>query len=284
MRRGSSAGLSMAVAPAPYQPPRTQRSSRTPIFLLGAGLAAFAFIAVFVVGVLLTASNPGSHQVTAVVAVQDIQPRELITASMVTVTQVPAAALPPRSIVRVADIVGSTALVTIYKGQVLSESIVAASPDQIDEGVLSYLPIPQGFVAITIPTNELEGVGGYVAAGDYINMIATVNTSLFSPQNPRTVTRTVFTSVKVIRVGPPTVGPRTGQQQGVSSSLTVVVTECDAQYIDWLINNTSLKYVLLSFKDYSNTQAVADSTCPATVAPGAIGPAEADSRWGFTKP
>jgi pilus assembly protein CpaB len=247
-------------------------------------LAAFAFIAVFVVGVLLAASNPGSHQVTAVVAVQDIQQRELITASMVTVTQVPAAALPPRSIVRVADIVGNTALVTIYKGQVLSESIVAASPDQIDEGVLSYLPIPQGFVAITIPTNELEGVAGYIAAGDYINIIATVNSSLFSPQNPRTVTRTVFTPVRVIRVGPPTVGPRTGQQQGITSSLTVVVTECDAQYIDWLINNTSLKYVLLSFKDYSETQAAADSTCPATVAPSAIGPAEADSRWGFTKP
>ncbi len=273
----------MAVAPASYQPPRVKRSSRRLIFLLGAGMAVFAFIAVFVVGVVLAAGNSAGRQVTAVVALRDIQPRELITPSSVTLSQVPAAALPPHSIVQMADLVGDTALVTIYKGQVLSQSVVGASPDQIDEGTASYLPIPQGFVAITIPTNELQGVGGYVSAGDYMNVIATVNTSIFSPQDPKTVTRTVFTSIRVIRVGPPTVGPKTGQQQGVASSLTIVVSECDAQYMDWLINNASLKYVLLSYKDYAPAPATADSTCPSTVAPGVVGPAQANSRWSFTK-
>jgi pilus assembly protein CpaB len=273
----------VAVAPVPYQQPRAQKSSRTPIFLLGAGIAIFAFVAVFVIGILLAGSNAAGHQVTAVVAVRDIQPRELIDPSDVALAQVPAAALPPRSLVRMADIVGDTALVTIFKGQVLSQSVVAASPDQIGEGAVSYLPIPQGFVAMTIPTGELQGVGGYVSAGDYINVIATVNTSIFGVQNPKTVTRTVFTSVKVIRVGPPTLGPRTGEQQGVASSLTVVVSECDAQYIDWLINNATLKYVLLSYKDYSSTPASPDAACPSTVAPGVIGPAEANARWGFTR-
>ncbi len=271
----------MAIAPAPYQQPRVHRSGRTLIFVLGAGMAVFAFVAVFVVGLVLAAGNSAARQVTAVVAVRDIQPRELITPLSVTLSQVPAAALPPHSIVRMADLVGDTALVTIYKGQVLSQSVIAASPDQIDEGAVSYLPIPQGFVAITIPTNELQGVGGYVSAGDYINVIATVNTAIFSPQNPKTVTRTVFTSIRVIRVGPPTLGPKTGQQQGVSSSLTIIVSECDAQYMEWLINNASLKYALLSDKDYG-PPATADSTCPSTVAPGVVGPAQANTRWSFT--
>src|SRR5258708_18575717 len=97
------------------------------------------------------------------------------------------------------------------------------------------------------------------------------------------VTRTVFTSVRVIRVGPPTLGPKAGQQQGVSSSLTVIVSECDAQFIDWFINNASLKYVLLSYKDYAVSPASADTSCPATVAPSVVGPLQVNSRWHFTQ-
>jgi Flp pilus assembly protein CpaB len=281
----------MAVAPVPYQAPRAKRSSRTLIFVIGAGMAIFAFVAVFVVGISLAAGNSTTHQVTAVVALRDIQPRELITASSVGVSLVSAASLPPHSIVRMADLVGDTALVTIYKGQVLSQNIVANSPDQIDQGTESFLPIPQGLVAITIPTNELQGVGGYVSAGDYINLIASVNTKLLliykgqvvDTHDTGMVTRTVFTSIRVIRVGPPVLGPRTGQQQGVSSSLTVVVSECDAQFIDWFINNASLKYVLLSYKDYAPAPAAADASCPSTVAPTVVGPQQVNARWNFTK-
>jgi pilus assembly protein CpaB len=274
-----------------FQPQRAKKSRRTLIFVIGAGMAIFAFVAVFVVGVVLAAGNSATRQVSAVVALRDIQPREPITASSVTVSQVPAAALPPHAIVRMADLVGNTALVTIFRGQVLSQNVIAASPDQIDQAVSSYLPIPQGFVAITVPTNELQGVAGYVAAGDYINVIASVNTKLLlvyrgqviDTRDTGMVTRTVFTSVRVIRVGPPTVGPKTGQQQGVSSSLTIVVSECDAQFIDWFINNASLKYVLLSNKDYAITPAAADASCPPTVAPSVVGPAQVNSRWNFTK-
>src|SRR5258708_14101201 len=116
----------MAVAHVPYQPPRAKRSSRTLIFVIGACMAIFAFVAVIVVGVVLAAGNSSSRQGTAVVALQDIQPRELISASAVTVTLVPATSLPPHSIVRVADLVGETALVTIYKGQILSQNLVVA--------------------------------------------------------------------------------------------------------------------------------------------------------------
>src|SRR5258708_5876625 len=114
----------MAVAHVPYQPPRAKRSSRTLIFVIGAGMAIFAFVASSDGGLFWPPETPSSRRVPAVVALQDIQPRELITASAVTVTLVPATSLPPHSIVRVADLVGETALVTIYKGQILSQNLV----------------------------------------------------------------------------------------------------------------------------------------------------------------
>ena len=56
---------------------------------------------------------------------------------------------------------------------------------------------------------------------------------------------------------------------------------CDAQYMDWLLSNASLKYALLSYHDYAKEQAPPDSACPSTTAPGLIGPAQVQGRWGF---
>jgi pilus assembly protein CpaB len=249
-------------------------------------MAVVAFIAVFVIGALLAASNSATHQVTALVALQDIGPRDPITSSLVALRQVPASSLPPHSINRMADVQGYQALVTIYKGQVLSQNLIASNPDQIDSGAQAFLPIPKGFVALTIPTDEQQGVAGYVSVGDYIDIIATVKIDVFTPvvRFSKTVSKTVFAVVRVIRVGPPSQGPKTGQQLGVASSLTILVTQCDGEYLAWLVNNASLKYSLLSSRDYALTPAPADASCSSTVVPGGVvGPAQVDARWGFTK-
>jgi len=144
----------------------------------------------------------------------------------------------------------------------------------------AFLPIPQGDVAFTLPTNEQQGVGGYIAAGDYIDIVATVNTSVVNSTNPKIVTATVFRHVHVLRVGPPVDTRKGGQQQGVSSSLTVVLSECDAKVLDWLIANANLRYLLESYKDYQPATAPAAEPCVAT---GVIGPQQVDAQFQFTK-
>ena len=270
-----------AVQPIPAR--SRAQGLRTPLFLLGVAMALLSFIAMFAVGVLFANKSSPGRLVPVVAAARDIQPRELIAPAMLTVVEQPANLLPPRAVLRAADVKGYSALVPIYKGQVLTDNLVAASPDQIDESNAAYLPIPQGFVAMTLPTSELQGVAGYVAPGDYINVIVTINTQIFNQNPARTVTRTVFTSLHVIRVGPPSAAPREGLPQGLASSLTVVLSECDAQYLDWLGQNATMKYVLLSYKDYTPTAAQPDAACPSTTAPGLVGPAQVDQRWAFTK-
>jgi Flp pilus assembly protein CpaB len=173
--------------------------------------------------------------------------------------------------------------VPIYKGEVISRNLVSSNPDEISGAVSSYLPIPAGYVAMTMPTSEQQGVAGYVAQGDYIDIIATLNTNLFTKGNEHQVTRTVFNSVYVVRVGPASTLPKQGQPQGVSSSLTVLLSLCDAQYLNWLITNATLKYALLSFHDYAPKLAPADPNCPATLAPNTIGPGLVDQRWAFSR-
>jgi len=67
------------------------------------------------------------------------------------------------------------------------------------------------------------------------------------------------------------------------SSLTVVLSLCDAQYMSWLLVNASLKYVLMSYHDYTPTTATTPGpACPSTTALEIVGPRQADARWGFT--
>ena len=261
--------------------PRVTPNIRTPLFIFGVALALVAFLVMLAFGLLFANRAQVSTPVRVVVAARDIDAREPLTADMLTTTSLPSTAAPPKAFFRLADVTGTSALVQIYKGQPITETIVASNPDQVTPS--SYLPVPQGFVAITIPTSEQQGVAGFIAQGDFIDVIATVNTQLFSPASPRQVTRTVFTSLYVLRVGPQSVVPRQGQAQGLTSSITVLMTLCDAQYMDWLALNGTLKYALLSYHDYAKGQPAADASCPSTVAPGLIGPAQVQARYDFLK-
>jgi pilus assembly protein CpaB len=246
-------------------------------------MALLAFIGMFAFGIVFANRGLTGREVPVIVAAVDIQAREPITIAMVSLGQTSASSLPPHAFVRLEDLRGYSAVVPIYKGQAITANIVSSDPDQIQGGINAYLPIPDGYVAMTLPSGELQGVAGYVTPGDYINIIATVNTSVFTPVNPRMTTRTVFTNLHVIRVGPPSLSPKEGQAIGVSTSITVILTECDAQYLNWLLANVTLKYVLLSYKNYDIKAPSPDAACPSTVAPAVVGPAQVDSRWAFTK-
>jgi pilus assembly protein CpaB len=257
---------------------------RTPLFVFGIALALVAFLVMFAFGIVFVGRTQGTGQVPVVVATKTIQAREPITPGMLTLTTLPATAVPANTYLHIADLTGFAAAVDIYKGMPISSNLVVSSPDQLAPGSpSSFLPIPPGYVALTLPTSEQQGVGGFIAQGDYINVIAAVNTSQFAPANARTVVHTVFTSVYVIRVGPQSVIQKQGQAQGVASSITVVMSLCDAQYMDWLAINATLKYVLLSSHDYGPAVPAADSTCPSTTAPDSIGPGQVDARWHFAR-
>ncbi len=89
----------------------------------------------------------------------------------------------------------------------------------------------------------------------------------------------------VIRIGPAaaTAGPVVAAAQGVTSSLTVLLTPCDAPYMTWLVTNGSVRYTLQSAKDYARTPTGPDPGCAVGVQPARVGPAEVDAKFGFTR-
>jgi len=310
----------MAVTRLPLNSPAHISSGRRQLFVVGVLPALAAFGVTLLLGsfmVLRSQQIVGGESI--VVASRDIQARESLNSGAVEIVSYPSNLAPAGALTSLSAAYGNFALTNISKGEPLTAAMVSSQPEVAPQVGQEYLPIPAGYVAFTIPTSEQEGVGGYVAPGDYLDVIATVNTSVFGVTSPKTVTKTVFTNLHVIRVGPQT-GTTQGTAGGVSSSLTVVVSSCDAEMWSWLLGNATLRYELRSYLNYpAASPSPAAATQPSPAAAGAaagtsttsgaastanapaatadtaaangcavggtsgIGPAQVDKRFAFTK-
>jgi Flp pilus assembly protein CpaB len=186
---------------------------------------------------------------TVVVANTDLQPRIAIAETAVAMKTIPVPASYPKIYFStVKDVAGMVPLVKITSGQALTANDVAR-PNTALGGQSEYLPIPKGYVALTIPTSEQQGVANNIHEDDYIAVIATV------AGLGKVASKTIFTNLHVIRVGTP--GPNSSP-----SSLTVVVTECQAEVITWFLAYASLKYTLLAYQDYLQGPTQPEPQCP----------------------
>lgn len=271
----------MAVAPPSAPKPR----SGLPYTIIGLILAVIGFGAVILFanlsgGKAAPAAGAGGPEVDVVVASTDVSIRTPILPGSLTVQKMAAADKPPGAFAKVDELKNMVAAIDIKKGQAVTSNLLVKSGDAVPGPQSGYLPIPTGFVAITIPTGEQQGVAGYISTGDYISIIGFVAGA--SGQN----VRTLFTNVHVLRIGPavpadPAAGanaPST-RTSGVSSSLTVIVTQCQAEYLNWFVSNATVKYSLESYKDYKPQDVQVDSTCPSVSAARGVSKSDIGQRW-----
>ena len=229
-------------------------TSRRPFTILGIVLAILV-IGAFVLVAITASAGGGAPEESVVVATKALPARIPIDASGLQVKSIPIGGYPSDLLYhKVSDVIGLVPLVPIEQGQAITGNIVA-KPGTTLGSQAAFLEIPSGYVAYTLPTSEQQGVGGYIEPNDYIAIIATVDV------NAKIASATVFTNVHVIRVGTPGADQTSGASQ-IATSLTVVVTECQAEYLTWFLTYASLKYTLESYHDYTpNSNVAADPKC-----------------------
>ncbi|HSP10051.1 MAG TPA: RcpC/CpaB family pilus assembly protein [Candidatus Dormibacteraeota bacterium] len=247
--------------------------------VIGAVLAVIAFgtAALLASLPLIQGTTTGTK---IVVARNGISARTLIQASDLELMAY--SPVPPGASSSIAHVAGRGARVDIPAGYPVTANLTAPAGDLLSNSDVAFLPIPSGYVAVTVPAGELLGVGGYVQVGDRITMLATINSSAFGASPGAPVVRTVFRDLDVIRVGPATPGSATAA--AVTSSLTLLMTSCDSEFLFWLLNNSTMKYTLESFHDSAATPAQPDPSCPKLSSAAGVGPKEVDARWHFTTP
>jgi Flp pilus assembly protein CpaB len=266
----------MSIASSALSRPRRGRL----YIVVGAVLAVLAFAAAALIASLplIQGSTSGTK---VVVATRDIKARTVIQAGDLTLA--PFNPAPPQAFLATKDLIRQSARVDIPAGAPITANLVAAAGDILSSSDIAYLPIPKGWVAVTIPTGEQEGVGGYVQNGDRINILATINTSAFGQSPGRAVVLTVFQDVPVLRAGP--AGSQSSGQSTtgvVTSSLTVLMTNCDSEFLYWLLNNAQMKYELESPTDYGLLPTAPYDKCPSVTSAKGVGPKDVEGRWSFT--
>ena len=287
----------MAVAPAPARP----RPGGGRLFIIvGLLLAVLAFGGVFLLGNTLHGGGVGGGSTSSVVvAKQAIPLRHTITDSDLEIQQVSGNFASAGNVyTNTSDVKGLIAEIQISKGSIITSDMLARDINAIPAGSApAYLPLASGYVAMTIPTGEQQGVAGHITVGDYITVIASAQVTVFTTSGatagpPRVVSKTVFTNVRVIGLGPASANIQgagassAGGAQttsGITSSLTIELTQCDAEFFTWFLNNTSVRYTLESFQDYLKSPPSApDPNCPDLKSAQGVSNKTVDNRFHFS--
>lgn len=134
-------------------------------------------------------NGPGQKTQAVVVATKTIPKGTIIMPEMVTTRQVPVDLAHPQSIANAQDIVGRISKETIEADeQVLTSRL---SDVNQENNSLSYA-VPANYRAVTIQTDEVVGVAGYLTKGDHVDVVATALTG---------VTQYVVENVEILAVG-----------------------------------------------------------------------------------
>ena len=291
----------MAVAPAATRP----RPGGGRLFIIvGVLLAALAFGGVFLLGNVGGGGALGGPTNTVIVAKQSIPLRHQITAADLTTGKASASgdAVLTNVYTTTADVINKIAQINISKGAMITSDMLAIDLNVIPTGAQpAYLPLAKGYVAMTIPTGEQQGVAGHISVGDYITVISSVSVQIFATSGtqqgpPKQVSKTVFTNLRIIGLGPASSGVTSaagsGQTTsqgaaattGVTSSLTVELTQCDAEYLVWFLANTTIRYTLESYKDYKPTPPADndDPACLQITSAGGVSNKQVDAKYHFS--
>jgi len=251
-----------------------ERTYNLPLIVAGVVLAVAGFGASLLIGRISQAPAQATATSAVVVAARDLESRKTIADGDLTTARYTSSDVPPDAVTDMKVAKGQILQVTLKRGQplltnMLSKSSTSAGPQS------AYLPLPAGYVAATLPTGELVGVAGNIKAGDYIDVIAVV-----APRTPGpSSVRTIYPALHVISVGIAP-DPTTGSQNSSSTagSLTVAVTQCQAEFLNWFLANAALKYTLLSSTDYPAAAGSPDAGCPAAGSKG-VTQADINNRW-----
>jgi Flp pilus assembly protein CpaB len=273
--------------------------------IVGVLLAALAFGGVFLLGNVGGGAALGGPTTVVVVAKQSIPLRHQITSADVETAK--ASVNGNGSLANVYtnpnDVINKIAEINISRGALISSDMLATDLNVVPAGAApAYLPLASGYIAITIPTGEQQGVAGHISLGDYMTVIVSgsltalkLTTGGSVQGKDITVSKTVFTGVRIIGLGPASSGVTTAAGSGattsqtgatttgVTSSLTIEMTQCDAEYMTWFLQNMTVKYTLESYKDYlAAPPSSPDPSCPAVTAAGGVSGKQVDARYHFT--
>lgn len=189
------------------------------------GIAVFQFT---------SALQNGSAQKTepVVFAINTIPEGTVLTPEMVIIKEIPVEYVHVLSFNKIDDIVGRITKNNIEaEEQVLTSRLSDVNQENND---LSY-SIDQNYRALTIITDEEKGVGGYLATGDWVDLVATI------PTKEGITSQIIVENIEILKIG----SKATNGKGEEYISVTVSVPVGEVTKVQFALSPTEPKYRLV---------------------------------------
>jgi pilus assembly protein CpaB len=213
------------------------------------GLAAVFLIQRYISNKMTVAPQPTAQ---VVVAEMDIAPGTAIESRLLRVSTWPSDIIPPKSISNPQQLQGRVVMVPISKGETILEGKLA--PEGTAAG-LSGLLDPD-MLAVTVKTDEVSGVAGFVNPGDRIDVVAELPRG-GGHDGQEHFSKIILQNLKVLSKGQ--VWDQTGDKQPkVVPTVTLEVTPVQAEMLNLATNEGRIRLALRNQanRNYFSTKGV----------------------------
>ena len=182
----------------------------------------------------------GENADVAVAAV-DIPEQTLIESKMVSTKSVLADALQPHALTDPERAVGEIALVPIYAGEQLRDSVLGKR----ERANTLSMKTPPGKRAVTVAVDALTGSGGFIRPGDFVDIVGIFQFPGPEGGQQTPVTVTLLQRVPVLAVGNTfSESPAGVEKQGEAGTVTLALNPQEAQLIVSARTQGNLQLVL----------------------------------------
>jgi pilus assembly protein CpaB len=179
---------------------------------------------------------------TVVIAVTSIPENTKITSEMVTLQKTALEWINADAFVSLSDVVGKINKYWTPAGQQIVRAQLSEVKSGTEGGQLSYV-IEQGKRAITLSTDEIAGVGGYLSKGDYVDILSTITLKGKDDKGDDIdipATEVVLENIRVLEVGSRAQNESAKTEDGAKSysygSVTLSISPEDATKLYYAIS------------------------------------------------
>ena len=226
------------------------RNKRLIIALTGAvlcGLLGVMLITRYLSNVQSFTKNLGS----VVVAKQEIQLGEKITAEHLGLAQIPNGSVPEGSFKKLDDLVGRVAIMPIGVRETITNMKLA--PIGVGAGLSAV--IPEGYRAMTVKVDDVVGVSGFIMPGSFVDVVAIiVPTARTGGEALDPISKIVLQNIKVLASGPKIDSPENQREPTSVKAVTLQVTPEQAEKLVLASNQAKLQLVMRNYGDQEDTQ------------------------------
>ena len=170
------------------------------------------------------------NPVEVVIARRDITEGATISPEVLERSLVPPKFIQPYATARAADLVGRVARVPIAKGEQVMTNKLALPGKPLADTLAGITP--QGRRAVTIGTDVLTAVGGFIQPGDQVDVLWTFQAPSPTGQGTELVTTTLFQDVQVLAVDTQMIGSdEEGKKAGSVAMATLALTPHETEFL-----------------------------------------------------